>query len=58
MARLDQLGEAKELAQIGSVIGREFTGTMLRAIAPDHPDIEGGLRRLCELGPRPRASRE
>ncbi len=57
MARLDQLGQAKELAQIGSVIGRDFTGAMLRAIAPDHPDIEGGLRRLCELGPRPRASR-
>jgi tetratricopeptide (TPR) repeat protein len=50
MARLDQLGEAKELAQIGSVIGREFTTDMLRAVAPDHPDIEGALRRLCESG--------
>ncbi|RBP09042.1 AAA ATPase-like protein [Roseiarcus fermentans] len=50
MARLDQLGEAKELAQIGSVIGREFTSAMLRAVAPDHPDIDGGLRRLCESG--------
>ena len=50
MARLDQLGQAKELAQIGSVIGREFTDAMLRAIAPDHPDIEGGLRRLCDSG--------
>ena len=50
MARLDQLGQAKELAQIGSVIGREFTDEMLRAIAPDHPDIEGGLRRLCDSG--------
>ncbi len=50
MARLDQLGEAKELAQIGSVIGREFTAAMLRAVAPDHPDTEGGLRRLCESG--------
>jgi class 3 adenylate cyclase/ABC-type transport system involved in cytochrome c biogenesis ATPase subunit/tetratricopeptide (TPR) repeat protein len=50
MARLDQLGEIKELAQIGSVIGREFTEAMLRAIAPDHPDIEGGLRRLCDSG--------
>ena len=46
MARLDQLGQAKELAQIGSVIGREFTAAMLGAIAPEHPDIEGGLRRL------------
>jgi class 3 adenylate cyclase/ABC-type transport system involved in cytochrome c biogenesis ATPase subunit len=50
MARLDQLGQAKELAQIGSVIGREFTAAMLRAVAPDHPDIEGGLRRLCDSG--------
>jgi class 3 adenylate cyclase/tetratricopeptide (TPR) repeat protein len=50
MARLDQLGDAKELAQIGSVIGREFTPAMLQAVAPDHPDIEGGLRRLCESG--------
>ena len=48
MARLDQLGKVKELAQIGSVIGREFTAAMVRTIAPDHPDIEGGLRRLCD----------
>ncbi len=50
MARLDQLGEAKELAQIGSVIDREFTDAMLRVIAPDHPDIDRALRRLCNSG--------
>jgi class 3 adenylate cyclase/tetratricopeptide (TPR) repeat protein len=50
MARLDQLGRAKELAQIGSVIGREFTAAMVLAVAPDHPDIEGALRRLCDSG--------
>ena len=50
MARLDRLGKAKELAQIGSVIGREFTASMVRAVAPDYPDIEGGLRRLCGSG--------
>ena len=49
-ARLDLLGEAKELAQIGSVIGREFTAAMLRTVAPEHSDIDGGLRRLCESG--------
>lgn len=49
-ARLDQLGETKELAQIGSVIGREFTVAMLRAVAPDHPDLEGGLQRLRDSG--------
>lgn len=50
MARLDQLGEAKELAQIGSVIGREFTIPMVRAVTPDRPDIEGGLQRLRDSG--------
>ena len=50
MARLDQLGKAKELAQIGSVIGREFTAAMVRAVAPNHPDIECGLQRLCDSG--------
>ena len=50
MARLDTLGEAKEVAQIGSVIGREFSDAMLRAIAPDHSNIEGALRRLCDSG--------
>jgi class 3 adenylate cyclase/tetratricopeptide (TPR) repeat protein len=49
-ARLDQLGEAKELAQIGSVIGREFTVAMVRAVSPDHADIESGLQRLRDSG--------
>jgi class 3 adenylate cyclase/tetratricopeptide (TPR) repeat protein len=50
MARLDRLGPAKELAQLGSVIGREFNADMLRTIAPDHADIENGLRLLCASG--------
>jgi predicted ATPase len=29
MARLDRLGSAKEVAQVGSVIGREFSHTLL-----------------------------
>jgi class 3 adenylate cyclase/predicted ATPase len=33
MARLDRLGEAKEIAQIASIIGREFSYAMLAAIA-------------------------
>jgi class 3 adenylate cyclase/predicted ATPase len=32
MARLDQLGAAKEVAQIGSTIGREFSYTLIKAI--------------------------
>jgi class 3 adenylate cyclase/tetratricopeptide (TPR) repeat protein len=33
MARLDQLGSGKEVAQIGSIIGRDFSFEMLRAIS-------------------------
>ena len=33
MARLDRLGEAKEVAQIGAVIGRDFSYALLRAVS-------------------------
>jgi class 3 adenylate cyclase/predicted ATPase len=33
MARLDRLGPAKEIAQIGAAIGREFSHTLLAAVA-------------------------
>jgi class 3 adenylate cyclase/tetratricopeptide (TPR) repeat protein len=33
MARLDRLGGAKELAQVGAVIGREFSHELLAAVA-------------------------
>ena len=33
-ARLDQLGSAKEIAQIGAVIGREFSQSLLAAVVP------------------------
>ena len=33
MARLDRLGPAREVAQIGAVIGRDFSYALLRAIA-------------------------
>jgi class 3 adenylate cyclase/tetratricopeptide (TPR) repeat protein len=33
MARLDRLGSAKEVAQIGAVIGREFSHALLAAVA-------------------------
>jgi predicted ATPase len=32
MARLDRLGSAKEVAQIGAVIGREFSHALLAAV--------------------------
>src|SRR5438132_10536898 len=33
MARLDRLGSAKEVAQIGAVIGREFSFELLAAVS-------------------------
>jgi predicted ATPase len=33
MARLDRLGQARELAQIGAAIGREFSHELLRMVA-------------------------
>lgn len=34
MARLDRLREAKEIAQIGAAIGREFSHTLIEAVSP------------------------
>ena len=34
MARLDRLGPAKEVAQIGAAIGREFSHALLAAVVP------------------------
>lgn len=39
MARLDNLGGAKEVAQLASVIGREFTFQLLSAITPLDTEI-------------------
>ena len=33
-ARLDRLGEARKVAQIGAVLGRDFSYALLRALAP------------------------
>ena len=34
MARLDRLGEAKQVAQLGAALGREFPYSLLEAVAP------------------------
>jgi predicted ATPase len=34
-ARLDRLGSAKEIAQIGAVIGREFSQSLMAAVVPE-----------------------
>jgi predicted ATPase len=51
MARLDRLGAAKEVAQIGAAIGREFSHPLLAAVAA-RPEAELGsaLDRLISAG--------
>jgi class 3 adenylate cyclase/predicted ATPase len=46
-ARLDRLGEAREVAQIGAVMGREFSHELIAAVA-DRPreQLESGLDQL------------
>jgi class 3 adenylate cyclase/predicted ATPase len=49
MARLDQLKRAKEVAQLGAVLGREFAYALLQAIAPqDDNALQAGLAQLVE----------
>ena len=48
MARLDRLGGAKEVLQVGAVIGREFSYTLLAAVIPlDEAELQDALRRLA-----------
>jgi class 3 adenylate cyclase len=51
MARLDRLPRARELAQVASVLGREFSHALWRAVA-DRPDaeLERGLADLLDAG--------
>src|SRR5262247_2308335 len=47
MARLDQLTTAKEVAQRGAVLGREFAYDMLMAVSSqDEATVQDGLARL------------
>jgi predicted ATPase len=49
MARLDRLGPAKEIAQIGAAIGREFSHALLTAVVRSaDADLESGLDRLIQ----------
>ena len=51
MARLDRLGSAKAIAQIGAAIGREFSHPILAAVV-DKPDAElrSALDKLISAG--------
>jgi class 3 adenylate cyclase/predicted ATPase len=49
MARLDRLGPAREVAQIGAVIGRDFSYALLRAVAGmDDTPLQTSLDRLAD----------
>jgi predicted ATPase len=51
MARLDRLGSAKEVAQIGAVIGREFPHALIAAVAhKGEPELRSALDRLIDAG--------
>jgi predicted ATPase len=51
MARLDRLGPAKELAQIGAAIGREFSHALLEAVVgKSDVELQSALDRLVTAG--------
>ena len=50
-AQLDRLGEAKEVAQMGAAIGREFSHELLLGISGwAEPALDGALQRLTDSG--------
>ena len=51
MARLDRLGSAEDVAQIGAAIGREFSHLLLAAVIPKpEADLRSALDRLIDAG--------
>ena len=51
MARLDRLGPAKEVAQIGAAIGREFSHALLAAVVrTSETELNSALDRLTATG--------
>ena len=51
MARLDRLGPAKEVAQVGAAIGREFAHTLLAAVVhKPEAELHSALDRLIVAG--------
>ena len=48
LARLDRLGPAKEVAQLASVVGREFGYELLRAVSQiSDAELQSALQELC-----------
>jgi predicted ATPase len=51
MARLDRLGAAKQVAQVGAAIGREFSHALLSAVVSrPEPEVASALDRLIAAG--------
>ena len=51
MARLDRLGPAKEVAQIGAAVGREFSHALLQAVVrKPETELQSALDRLVIAG--------
>ena len=51
MARLDRLGDAREVAQIAAVIGRQFPFALLDAVAPRQgAELDAALAQLVAAG--------
>ena len=49
MARLDRLAPVKDVAQLGAVLGREFSYALLRAVSPlDEATLQQALAQLVE----------
>ena len=49
MARLDRLSAARDLAQLGAVLGREFAYELLQAVSPlDEPTLQQRLAQLVD----------
>ena len=49
MARLDRMETAKQVVQLGAVVGREFTYELIRAVSPvDEATLQLALSRLVE----------
>ena len=49
MARLDRLGSAKQVAQLGAVVGREFAYEVLQAVSPvEEAMLQQGLAQLVD----------
>ena len=49
LARLDRLSTARQIAQLGATLGREFSYELLHAVAPiNETDLQTSLSKLVE----------